>query len=107
MHSVVFMLKTTAAHMQMNSAKTDCPARTFFAVTLVQCQRLMKQQESVSEDKPSGTGKELLMTVTLRLILLLLALVCFLAAAIRYSPPKVELMALGLAFWALAQLAIP
>ena len=38
------------------------------------------------------------MTV-LYFILLLLALVCFVASCLRVSSPRVELVALGLAFW--------
>jgi hypothetical protein len=46
------------------------------------------------------------MLITPRLILLVLALACFLVAAARYSPPKVELIALGLALWILSSLIV-
>jgi hypothetical protein len=37
--------------------------------------------------------------VTLDLVLLILALVCFLAAAANVSSPRVNLVAVGLALW--------
>jgi hypothetical protein len=37
--------------------------------------------------------------VTLQLVLLLLALVCFLLAALRIEAPRVNLLALGFVFW--------
>lgn len=41
------------------------------------------------------------MTITLRLILLIIAIVCF-AVAAAGVPSRINLMALGLALWALA-----
>ena len=37
--------------------------------------------------------------ITIRLVLLILALVCFLAAAAGVSSPRVNLLAAGLALW--------
>ena len=45
-----------------------------------------------------------MMTITLRLILMILAIVCF-AIAAAALPTRVNLMALGLALWALATVA--
>lgn len=42
------------------------------------------------------------MIVTLHLILMVLALVCFLLAALNVSTPRGNLQAAGLFFWALA-----
>ena len=39
------------------------------------------------------------MTLTLDVVLLILALVCFLAAAAQVSSPRVNLVAAGLALW--------
>lgn len=44
------------------------------------------------------------MTITLRLILLIIAIVCF-AVAAAGVPSRINLMALGLALWALATVA--
>jgi len=44
------------------------------------------------------------MTVTAHVVLLIIALVCFLAAAFGANPPRVNLLAGGLAFLALAML---
>ena len=47
------------------------------------------------------------MIINARFILIILSLLCFIMAAIRYSPPRVELIGMGLAFYVLAQLAVP
>lgn len=44
------------------------------------------------------------MTITLRLILMIIAIVCFAVAAANV-PARVNLMAVGLALWALATIA--
>lgn len=44
--------------------------------------------------------------ITVRLLLLVLALLCFLIAALRISHPKVDFVACGLALWLLAQLVV-
>ncbi len=46
------------------------------------------------------------MILNIRTILMLLAMLCFIMAAVRYSPPRVELIALGLALYTLAQIAV-
>jgi hypothetical protein len=43
--------------------------------------------------------------ITLRLVLMLLALICFALAAVGISTPRVNLLALGLALWLLAIIA--
>lgn len=40
--------------------------------------------------------------ITLRLVLMILALVCLILAAIGVSAPRVNLLALGLSLWLLA-----
>lgn len=40
--------------------------------------------------------------MTIRMILLILAMVCFLCAALDVKPARVSLMPLGLFFWVLA-----
>ena len=42
--------------------------------------------------------------ITLPFLLLLLALICFLAAAVQVPAPRVNLVALGLFFWVLTLL---
>jgi hypothetical protein len=42
--------------------------------------------------------------ITVNLLLLILAFICFLAAAISWSVSRVNLTALGLAFWVLSLL---
>jgi len=44
------------------------------------------------------------MTLTLDLVLLIAAFVCFVLAAINWNPPRVNLVALGLALWVLTAL---
>ncbi|MGF6839912.1 hypothetical protein QF001_003779 [Paraburkholderia youngii] len=44
--------------------------------------------------------------VTLSLILLVIAFVCFVVAALLTQVPKVNLVAVGLALWELAQLIV-
>lgn len=39
--------------------------------------------------------------LTLHLVLMILAVICFFCAALRIEPPRVSLTALGLLFWAL------
>ena len=40
--------------------------------------------------------------ITVQLLLLILALVCFLIAALRIEPVRVNVLALGFVFWMLA-----
>jgi hypothetical protein len=47
------------------------------------------------------------MQITLRLVLLILALVCFLLAAVGVPAPRINLLALGLALWILAVIVGP
>jgi len=42
--------------------------------------------------------------ITVELVLLILALVCFLAAAVNVSSPRINLVATGLALWILSLL---
>jgi hypothetical protein len=44
------------------------------------------------------------MVITLRVILMILAIVCFVLRAFGVASPRGDLMAAGLAFWALAVL---
>jgi hypothetical protein len=45
--------------------------------------------------------------ITVRMVLILLALVCFILSAVRVPSQRVELLSLGLAFYVLAQLSVP
>jgi hypothetical protein len=47
------------------------------------------------------------MLVNLRMILILLTLICFILSAVRVPSQRVELLSLGLAFYVMAQLAVP
>jgi hypothetical protein len=40
--------------------------------------------------------------ITIRLVLMIVALLCFLLTALNVSAPRVNLLGLGLAFWLLA-----
>lgn len=44
--------------------------------------------------------------ITIRLLLLVLALVCFLASAAQVASPRVNLLAVGLACWVLSLLLL-
>lgn len=44
--------------------------------------------------------------ITIRLLLLILALVCFLASAVNVASPRVNLTAAGLALWVLSLLLL-
>lgn len=44
--------------------------------------------------------------VSLRLVLMLLALISFVLAAVGVSSPRINLVALGLSFWVLAQIVV-
>jgi hypothetical protein len=44
--------------------------------------------------------------VSLRLVLLLLALISFVLAAVGVQTPRINLTALGLSFWVLAQIVV-
>lgn len=45
--------------------------------------------------------------ITVQLLLLILALICFLLAALRVEAPKVNVLALGFVFWMLALILKP
>lgn len=47
------------------------------------------------------------MIVSVRMVLMILALVCFILSAVRVPSQRVELLSLGLAFYVLAQLSVP
>jgi len=47
------------------------------------------------------------MTISLQLILFLLAFVCFVLAALQISAPRINLIALGLALWILGLIVRP
>lgn len=47
------------------------------------------------------------MNVTIRMVLIVLAIVCFVLAAVGVPSSRVNLTALGLALWALATIAGP
>ena len=51
--------------------------------------------------------EEITVMITIRLVLILLALVCFLVAAFGGSWPRVNLVALGLALWIATLLVRP
>jgi hypothetical protein len=44
--------------------------------------------------------------LTIHLLLMILALVCFFCAALDVKPPRVSLLPLGLFFWALAAVLV-
>jgi hypothetical protein len=46
------------------------------------------------------------MTVTLHVVLMVLAIICFLLSAFNVSTPRGNLLAAGLFFWALAVLVV-
>ena len=44
--------------------------------------------------------------LTIHLLLMILALICFFVAALRIEPPRVSLLPLGLFFWALSAVLV-
>jgi hypothetical protein len=43
--------------------------------------------------------------ISLRIVLMLLALICFILAAVNIPTPRINLLGLGLSFWVLALIA--